>query len=66
MQPPGRIHFLDDRQSLNPAHNLRSHAAKPPPNIEYFNEIGHQLSLADTDWPTASDCKEPFVAAAGM
>jgi hypothetical protein len=29
-------------------------------------EFGHQLSLADADWPTASDGKEPYAVVGGM
>jgi hypothetical protein len=36
-----RIYFLDDRQSRNHTRDLRSPAAESPPNIEYFNSIGH-------------------------
>ena len=41
-QHRGRIYFLDNRQSVTETRDLRSQAAEPRPNIEYFNGIGRQ------------------------
>jgi len=48
-----------------PLENATEKTADPElhSNVVYFNGIGHELSLADADWMTASDGLQPLRSA---
>ena len=62
----GGLRWSPESVAFNSGRSTRSHLGTVDPetlHIEFFNRIGHQLTLADADWASASDCLPPVTFA---